>query len=133
MRLVVDTNILFSFFNKNSFTRRLLENPNFNLISPEYSLEEIKKYSNLITSKTKISEKRFKESLRELKKIVKFIPQKRYLKFLRIAGEISPDFYDKDFLALCLKENSVLWSNDKILKNQNKVKVLSTEEILKYF
>ena len=62
---------------------------------------------------------------------MKFLPQKDYTKFLSNAKEITPDIKDADFLALCLKENSILWSNDNLLKNQDKVKVLSTEEIVR--
>ncbi|PIN95725.1 hypothetical protein COU56_00710, partial [Candidatus Pacearchaeota archaeon CG10_big_fil_rev_8_21_14_0_10_31_9] len=52
------------------------------------------------------------------------------LSFIKEAEEISPDKKDAEFLALCLKFSCVLWSNDSALKNQNKVKVLSTEDLI---
>ncbi len=130
MKIVVDTNILFSFFWKNSLTRRLLLTSNFDLISSEFALEELNKYSGEICQKLKISMKIFVEELSELNKIIKFAPKKEYSTFLKEAEEISPDEKDSEFFALCLKYSCVLWSNDLALKNQNKVTVLSTEDIV---
>lgn len=130
MKFVVDTNILFSFFWKSSITRKLLLTSNFELISPRTALEELKKYSKEIINKTKISKKEFNSELTNLRKIINFINKLEYSSFLREAGKISPDKDDADFLALCLKFNCFLWSNDYILKNQDKVKILSTEEII---
>ncbi|MEK6875118.1 MAG: PIN domain-containing protein [Nanoarchaeota archaeon] len=130
MKLVVDTNILFSFFWKASLTKKLLITLNFEFISPEIALKEIKKYSNEICKKLKITEKNFIEYFKELKEIIKFIPKKEYYNFLKEAEEISPDKNDSEFFALCLKYSCALWSNDTILKNQSKIKVLSTEDII---
>ena len=52
MRIVVDTNILFSFFWKDSFTRNILLNPNFEFISSVFAIAELKKYASLIMKKT---------------------------------------------------------------------------------
>jgi len=130
MKLVIDTNILFSFFNENSFTKKLITNPSLNLISPEFSLTKLKKYSELIIKKSKISKKTFEHFLKDLKTFTKFINNKIYLKYLDNAQRIAPDEKDKDFLALSLKENCPLWSNDKELKKQSKIKVFSTKELI---
>ncbi len=130
MKLVIDTNILFSFFNENSFTKKLITNPSLNLISPEFSLTELKKYSELIIKKSKISKRTFEHSLKDLKTFTKFINNKIYFKYLKDAQRIAPDEKDKDFLALSLKENCPLWSNDKELKKQSKIKVFSTKELI---
>lgn len=130
MRIVVDTNILFSFFWKDSHTRKLLINANSKLISSEFALEEIRKYSKEIIIKAKISEDFFNDELKKLKLIVKFIKKEEHLNFIKDAEEISPDKKDAEFLALCLKFSCPLWSNDSILKNQNKIRVLSTEDLI---
>jgi predicted nucleic acid-binding protein len=133
MKFVVDTNILFSYFKKDSFTKKLIQNPFSELISPSHALLELKKYSNLIMKKCNLSKNQFENNLKSLKKVIKFIPQKDYSKFLKEAEIISPDIKDKDFLVLCLKKEIILWSNDKLLKNQNKIKILTTEEIIDLF
>jgi len=61
MRLVVDTNILFSFFWNDSFTKKLLISKKFDLISPEISLKEIQKYSKDIIKRTKTNNSGFKK------------------------------------------------------------------------
>lgn len=133
MKIVVDTNILFSYFKKESFTRRLLSNPFFELISPEFSLSELKKYSAIIIRKCGLSVKEFEKEINQLKKEIQFISTKKYLYLLDEAKKISPDINDSEFFALCLKEKAILWSNDSLLKNQKRILVLSTEEIVRNF
>jgi len=131
MRLVTDSNILFTFFWKNSYTRKLFINQDLELISPEFSLEEIKKYSEEIIRRAKISKKEFKDIRRELALMVEFIPLEEYSEYLKKASEISYDKDDVDFIALALKLKCPIWSNDKEFKKQNKIKVYSTLEVLK--
>ena len=130
MRIVVDTNILFSYFWKGSFTKSLLKKPEFKLISPTYALKEIKKYKKEIEKRTKITEKEFIKCLNELRKDVEFIKRDNYSEFIGEAEKISPDIKDAEFLALCLKEKTFLWSNDLLLKEQSEIRVISTEDII---
>lgn len=130
MKIVVDTNILFSFFWQESLTRKLLITSNFELISSEIALEEIEKYSQDIKKKLRITDREFREQFKKLGEIVKFAGKKEYLQFLKEAEFISPDKNDAEFFALCLKHSCFLWSNDSVLKNQDRIKVLSTNEII---
>ena len=43
---------------------------------------------------------------------------------------ISPDADDTAYIALALHLNCPIWSNDKKLKKQDKVKVITTKELL---
>ena len=131
MKIVVDTNILFSFFWEKSLTKKLLLVSKFELIAPKIAIEEIKKYSNEIIKKT--GNENFKNDMNYLKKIVKFIDKKEYSEFIKESNEISPDKADAEFFALCLKHSCFLWSNDVALKKQDKVKVLSTKEVIEIF
>lgn len=130
MKIVVDTNVLFSFFWQASLTRRLLITSNLELISPIIALKEIKKYSNEICRKLKINGKEFKKQLEKLREVVRFVGKKEYCQFSNEAESLSPDKTDAEFFALCLKNGCFLWSNDSLLKQQNKIKVLSSEEII---
>src|SRR3990167_5760518 len=105
MMFVADTNVLFSFFWKDSFIKQILVSPNMEILSPEFALYELKKYSSLIISKTKISKNEFNLEFNRLKSFVKFFPKKDYANFLKEAEIISPDKDDSNFLALCLKLN----------------------------
>ena len=130
MKIAVDTNILFSFFWKNSFTKKLLINSLFELVSPELAIEELKKYSKEIMKKAKISKKDFDRLLKDLKLYVKIINKKEYSSFIPNCESFSPDKDDLEFFALCKKFSCSLWSNDFILKRQNEIKVLTTKEII---
>ena len=130
MMLVVDTNILFSFFWENSFTKKILMNSNIQFVSPKLAPKELKKYSSLIMQKTGISKKEFQLKFDELFSFVKIVSEKEYKSFLKNAEKISPDKDDSEFFAICLKLKIPLWSNDKLLKNQNEIEVLSTKDIL---
>ncbi len=131
MRVVVDTNILFSFFWKDSITRKLVISTRFELVSPEFALKEIEKYRSEIIQKVKIDQVEFDRLLEELKKIIEFVNREEYSEFIEESKRISLDRGDVDFFALCLKERCFLWSNDGLLKKQNEIRVLSTEEIIR--
>ena len=133
MKLVADTNILFSFFWENSLTRKLLISSNLELLSPEKAIVEINKYKREIKQKTNLTEKKFNGFFKELKSIIRIIKKEEYSYFLQEARQISPDIGDSEFLALCIKYSCALWSNDSALKNQNKIRVFNTDEIINLF
>ena len=133
--IVIDTNVLFSFFKKESTTRKLilcisLDTP---LYAPKYLLEELRRYSDLITKKAHITSESFERVLNLIKKYVTFIEYESYAEFVDIAINITPDSKDVDFVALALKMNAVLWSNDKALRSVPYVRVLNTREIIELF
>ncbi len=130
MELVVDTNILYTFFWKNSFARKFLMKMSLELYSPEFALVEINKHESDILEKTGISHKEFKELKGELAIAVNFVPLDEYESLLKSALSFSPDPNDIDFFALAMKLKLQLWSNDPALKKQNKVEVFSTSDLL---
>ena len=139
MKLVVNTNILFSIFKKDSFTRELITNyifrKIFELYSPEACFKELIEIKEEICEKFGILTKDFEEILNEIKSrsIVKFVPEIEYEEYLSKAKNISPDPEDIPIFALALKLNCPIWSNDKRLKKQNVIKVYSTRELIKEF
>lgn len=130
MLLVVDTNILFSFFWKDSFLAKIMVSQELELFSPEYALEEIKKYEKEIRIKTGLSNEEFNKKRAELPVFIAFIPLKEYQESLKKLKDV-PDKNDIDFLALALKLKCPLWSNDIALKKQNQIKTITTKELLK--
>ncbi|WP_297514968.1 PIN domain-containing protein [Thermococcus sp.] len=133
--IVIDTNVLFSFFKRDSTTRRLilcisLDTP---IYAPEYLLDELRSYSTLIRRKAHLTHEDFERVLTLLRKYVTFIDYESYADFLDIAIRITPDPKDVDFVALALKLNAILWSNNKELKSVPVLEVLNTREIIKMF
>jgi predicted nucleic acid-binding protein len=130
MKFVVDTNVLMTFFWKNSFSKGLLYDKNISFFSPEYALEELDRNSSEIMKKTGISAGEFKKIKMELSVLVEFIPIEEYSKFLKKASSIS-NKEDVDFIALALKLKIPVWSNDKDFKKQKFTKVFTTNEFIK--
>ena len=131
MRLVTDTPEIFSFFNEKSKARELSLLPSLELNSPEFSLIEIKEHQKDILKKFSLSEVQFTLIEKLLNATIKFSKEQEYSQFLAEAKSISPDPDDSDFFALALKLNCPIWSEEKKLKNQPKVKIYSTSDLLK--
>lgn len=132
MRFVVDSNILFTFFWEDSFNKGILVDQDFDFFAPEIALEEINRNSEHILNKTGISKEKFKELLRDIAIFVEFVWVDEYKDFLKKADCISHK-NDIDFVALGLKLNCPVWSNDPHLKEQSLIKVFSTNEFIKEF
>ncbi len=107
-------------------------NQKLRLFSPEFSLEEINNYKSEIIKKTNITEKEFNNIRMDLAIAVEFIPITEYKEFLKQALKTTPDKNDIDFIALALKLKLPIWSNDSLLKNQDKVKIFSTSDLMSY-
>lgn len=131
MRLVVDANILFSALIKKDITAEILIDLSLSLYAPEFMLEEFEKHKQEILSKTKRTEEEFEEIFSIIKGIITLVPREEFERYFSEAERITPDANDREYFALALKLNCPIWSNDKKLKEQNKVKVYSTGEILK--
>jgi predicted nucleic acid-binding protein len=55
MELVLDTNIIISALIKKGITRKLLLNKNYIFYTPEYTKNEISKYTSLILKKSNLT------------------------------------------------------------------------------
>lgn len=129
--LVIDANILFSALIKNSLTAELIFEEDIMLSTPEFVIEEFLKYEDLILKKTSRTREEFIQIMHVLKDVITVVPKEEYSLFIREAEKFSPDEKDIMYLALALKLKCAVWSNDKRLKKQDKVKVYSTEELVK--
>lgn len=77
-----------------------------------------------------LSEGQFSFTLKLLNATVQFVGTEEYKRFLSRAIRASPDPDDIDFFALAIKLGCPLWPEEKRLKRQPKVKVLSAEEVV---
>ncbi|MEK6937142.1 MAG: PIN domain-containing protein [Nanoarchaeota archaeon] len=129
MDLIIDANVLFAALIKDSTSVDLIFSDNIRLFAPEFLLLEFKKHKEEILNKTKRTEKEFNEIFTILESLITLIPKEDFQEFMKKAKDISPDEDDIHYFALALKLNLPIWSNDKKLKEQNLVKIYSTEEI----
>ena len=130
MEIVLDANILFAGLIKDSTTTILLFNPNLKLYTPEFILEEFMKYSELIQKKMKRTREEFVTIMHQLHQVITVVPQDEYERYMERAKKISPDEKDVMYVALALKMKCGIWSNDGRLKEQSKVTICNTKELL---
>lgn len=131
MQLVVDANILFSALIKDSTTRNLISEPKLSLYTPKFFVEEFLEHLWELKEKTGADENLLKEKLNDfIIKNIKLISSKDIFEFVSEARTISPDKDDIAYFALALKLKCPIWSNDFKLKNQSRIKIYSTKEII---
>lgn len=131
MDLIVDANILFSALIKESVSSYLLFSGRFHLFTPEYIFTEFEKHKEEILEKTERTTEEFYRLLEILKRRITIIPLEELIDYVGEAEKISPDPDDVAYFALALKFNCSIWSNDKKLKQQDKIKVHHTHELVK--
>jgi predicted nucleic acid-binding protein len=138
MKFVIDTNVLITYFWSQSIIHDLLLFQ-FDLISPEYALEEINDHADEIMKKTKITKDIFSKRKMELARTVEFIPLEEYESEFQIVLHLFKNQHhqiddallkDIDFYALAIKVGCPIWTNDKGFKKQKDIMVMNTKEII---
>ena len=130
MELVGDTNIVFSLFKKDSFTRKFVKENNLKLLSPDWLSKELDKYAGEICLKAKIPLESFGKAKKSVLKLISIRePSKESLsKTSKLISHKS----DVPFLALSLEHNIPIWSNDPHFQEESikeEVKVFKTNEL----
>jgi len=131
MKLVTDANIAFSLLKKGSFTRRLALKHSLDLYSHKFILEELEEHSEELCELLNVSIDKFeriKEILSRLVNLkVKVSPQQ-----LNWAKSLLSDPDDAPYLALALKLNCPIWSEDSHFKEQSIREVFTTKEFKEF-
>lgn len=139
MMLVVDANALFSALVAKGRAVDVFEwnasSCRFELFSPEFLSEEIENELIGIMRKSKLSKDEFELAFRMIHPQIKLVPKEFFMEFLSEAERISP-LGDFPYVALAMKLKPIgfdvaIWSNDKGMRKQSAIKVLSTHELLK--
>ena len=130
MKLIIDNNILFSLMKPDSTASKIFSILSCEFIAPLFVIKEFEKYEDECLKKSRLSNKKFHERKKQIFSKINFIKYEFYKEFINEAINSISDFDDAPYFALALKLNIPIWSNDSILKKQNKIKVLSTKEII---
>ena len=133
MKIILDVNVILSALIRNSTTRKIILNSEFDLYFPEPSLHKIRKYKNYILEKSGLREEEYDKILAILFKYIKLVPieeiEKNWDEAKKIMGHI--DSEDVVFIATALSIiDSVIWSDDRHFEKQDKVKVLKTKQMI---
>ena len=131
MDLVIDANILMSaIIATGGKNYDIIFDDRINLFSVDKLLMELEKHKPEILEKSRLSEEDFDIFLALISSRIEFIPYAEFNEFSAEAEKITPDVDDTEYFALALKLKCGIWSNDKKLKKQDKVKVFSTEDLI---
>jgi len=132
MFLILDTNILFSFFWKSKVFRlvRKLRQIGYELTAPDFVFSELSALKEKILKASKLSESEYEVLLIFLKYIVKEVSEDEYKEYLSKAESISPHPKVVPLFELSLAlDKTPIWSREPRLKRQRFIKVLNDEEV----
>jgi predicted nucleic acid-binding protein len=139
MRIVVDTNIVFSaLINSRTTIPDIIMSPfsRFRFYTPEYLFEELENHKGKLQKASKLSVKEIDRAKTKLFKYINIIslgiiPKDVWLAAEALATDIDPD--DISFVALTIFLDARLWTGDKVLYhgllNKGFDRVLSTSEL----
>jgi len=136
MKLVVDTNILVSFFRPSPVNEIISLSKSFNLclFSPAYAIEELKKQGikQAVLKYSGLNSGQFNEQLSKLLELIETIPDESFKEFESKAMQL---IHDKDvpIFALALKLNCPIWSNEPRFKRQSVVVIFSNRDMIELF
>lgn len=133
MKLILDTNSLFSIMNPKSTSAYLFASIKTEFLAPEFIKSELEENKKECLIKSRLSEHEFEIRKTEVEESIKFFKTNEYEDFLEEAKDLISDTDDIDFLALALLTNSAIWSNDPHFKEQLLVPVFTTEDLLEMF
>jgi predicted nucleic acid-binding protein len=135
MKLVLDTNIIVSFFRQNpvNFIISNSKSLNISLYCSPYNIKELEENEKEILKYGNINKKQFKEKLANLLSLVKLVPEDDFKNLKEKAKNISPHDKDIPIFALALHLESLIWSNEPAFKNQNEIKIFSTRDMIELF
>jgi len=133
MKIILDVNVILSALIRDSTTRKIILNSQFDFYFPEPSLHKIRKYKDYILKKSGLTEEEYNKIMATLFKYIKLVPteeiEKNWDKAKKIIEHIDKE--DVIFIATALSiSDSVIWSDDRHFEKQDKVKVLKTGDIV---
>jgi len=97
--------------------------------SPDRILFEIGKHWKELADKSGLSEKDLELEFTAIRLQLTTFSLNNFSNLLKKGTETSPDPDDSEYFALALKLNCPIWSEDKELKKQDKVRVFNTKEL----
>jgi predicted nucleic acid-binding protein len=134
MKIIIDSNVLFSALIKDSAARGIILRSNILFLFPSYIFDEMEKHINELLAKSGMRQEDFNALLSLLLEKVLIVPQESIEPYKKEAVRIVKDIdiNDSVFIACALAhKGSAIWSEDKMLKQQCRIKVLNTKEIIK--
>ena len=129
MKIVVDANVFFSALIREGLTRRMLFSAELIPYAPAFAVREFLKHEETLFQKYSGERQEFRELTGILLERLNLVSDAELKPFLPAAKSFSPDQNDELYFACALYVNCGIWSNDKVLKKQNRVEVKTAGEL----
>lgn len=133
MRIIIDSNVLFSALIKDSLTRKIILEYEDKFLFPDFIFEEMEEHKDELREKCGLDDASFDALLSLILDKVRIVPNDSLLPFRDRALDLVKDI-DRDdaiFVACALAyDGSYIWSDDRKLKTVKNVRVLNTKEII---
>ena len=94
-------------------------------------LFEIDRHKDDICERSKLSSEELDKVFSFIKEEIEFIPFDEFNMYAEEASHLIPHPKDLQYFSLALAFDCAIWSEDRHLKEQSKVKVYNTSELLK--
>ena len=133
MKIILDVNAILSALIRDSTTRKIILNSQFDFYFPEPSLHKIRKYKDYILEKSGLTEDEYDKLMATLFKYIKLVPteeiEKNWDEAKKIMEHIDPE--DVTFIATALSQGeTVIWSDDAHFDKQDKIINLKTKDVI---
>ncbi|MEK6963292.1 MAG: PIN domain-containing protein [Nanoarchaeota archaeon] len=133
MKLVVDTNCIFAALLRDRTCREILTSRKHTFVTPDFTLEEIKKHAREIQKRSGLAPEAFDLLMSLLFINIEVIPHLEYDIFLPKAKKLigDQDMKDVPFVAcaLALKIDGI-WSDDQDFLAQKKIMIYTMRELV---
>ncbi|MBI2151997.1 PIN domain-containing protein [Candidatus Woesearchaeota archaeon] len=130
MQIVIDANVLMSMLIKPDEPIDSFFDSRLSLFAPQLLFEELENNKEEVMEKSRLNGEEFEWLNLILKHNITIIPEEEFLKYRERADNICPDPKDIVYFALALYLNCAIWSNEKKLKEQPKIMVYATHELM---
>jgi len=131
MKITVDTNRVIAALVKDSTTRKIIFNGNFEFVTPDCTIAEIQEHKEELKVKTNLNDDEFNILLALVFENIAIIPKSDYKSYL---DECKNDISDEDdipVLAVAIATKAeAIWAHDPHFKEQKKVKVFTNIDLL---
>ena len=134
MKLVIDSNIIIAALLRNSTSRNIILNSDFQFLAPDFTLTELKKYEELIMRKGNLTKQQLNVVFNHLFNKIHIQPISEYEELISKAHSMISDSKDVPFLALALaKSVDGIWTEDKHFKEQKEILIFSTKDLIERY
>ena len=132
MKIAVDTNRVIAALVKDSTTRNILFDRNFEFVTPDYTITEIQEHKEELKDKTNLNDDEFDILLALLFENITIIPKSDYEAYLNECKNNISDSDDVPVLAVAIATKAeAIWAHDPHFKQQKKMKVFTNIDLLK--